>query len=212
MKFYLMRHGLTEFNKLGLIQGGLSDIKLAPEGIIQAQSVKDIINNLDIDHVYSGELSRQIETAKIVAGDLKDVDFNVLENFNEIRFGEFESVHCDKAFSIANERLGTNLKGFYSDDPIEIGNAFKMADSTGKAENSQEVADRFLKGIQILENYYNDDSNILVVSSGMAIGSFFCMHCNRLSEYSMKNCSIHFVEKKDNEYLAQCIFKGVNSR
>ena len=211
MKFYLMRHGLTEYNKLGLIQGGLSDIKLAKEGIEQANSVKDIINSLNINHVYSGELSRQIDTARIAASDLKDVDFNVLANFNEIRFGEFEGVHCDKAFPIANERVGTNLKGFHIDDPIEIGDTFKKADTTGKAENSDEAADRFLKGIQILENYYHDDGNILIVSSGMAIGTFFCKHCNRLSEYSMKNCSIHSVEKVNDQYMAQCIFKGVNT-
>ena len=211
MELYLMRHGLTEYNKLGLIQGGLSDIKLSVEGIAQANSVKDIINSLNIKHVYSGELSRQIETARIVASDLKDIDFNVLSNFNEIRFGEFEGVHCDIAFPIANERVGTNLQGFHHDDPIEIGDTFKKADKTHKAENSMDVAKRFFEGIRILEKKYNDDGNILIVSSGMAIGTFYRIFCKQLNEYSMKNCSIVRVQNIDGEYLAEVIYKGVNS-
>lgn len=211
MKFFLMRHGITEYNMHGQMQGSLSNIQLATEGIKQAQKVKEMVNGLNINHVYSGELDRQIETAKIATSDLKNVDYHTLSNFNEISFGEFEGMSWSEAFSIANQKASTNLKGFRVDNPIEIGDAFKIADTSGKAENSKEVADRFLKGIQILENYYNDDSNILIVSSGMAIGTFFYIHCCRLSEFSMNNCGIYSVEKKDNQYFGRCIFTGFDS-
>ena len=46
MKFYLIRHGQTEWNVDGKIQGS-TDIELNTEGLIQAAQLSEKIQNLN---------------------------------------------------------------------------------------------------------------------------------------------------------------------
>ncbi len=63
---YLIRHGETDWNRLGRIQGHL-DTPLNMLGITQAQAVAEHLPNLDYHALYSSDLRRSVDTAAFLA-------------------------------------------------------------------------------------------------------------------------------------------------
>lgn len=85
---YLIRHGLTEWNKDRRFQGQ-TDIPLNDEGKKQADSLGFLLRNEPIDFWYASPLSRAKETAKriikhhkkefVLDSRLKERNFGILE-------------------------------------------------------------------------------------------------------------------------------------
>ena len=85
----LIRHGETEWNKLGKFQG-CTDIALAEEGIKQAELLKIRLKG-NFDYIYTSPLSRAFETANILAS-ITDKEVIVAPEIREINFGEWEGL------------------------------------------------------------------------------------------------------------------------
>jgi len=64
MRLFLVRHGLSSFNKKGLIQGRIDESYLTDEGYKQAELTGGILNQIKFDQIYSSPLKRAAETAK----------------------------------------------------------------------------------------------------------------------------------------------------
>jgi len=87
---YLIRHGETEWNRLGLGQGSRNDIELNDSGREQAKKTGEYMNRLQdrygrIDLILCSPMKRTMETAQIIAqhidyqGDIV-FDKNLVEN------------------------------------------------------------------------------------------------------------------------------------
>jgi len=87
----LIRHGETDYN-LEDRYCGFSNPPLNSKGILQAEKlkIKLIGLNLKIDKVYSSDLKRAVETAKIV---FKNKSFELSSDFREMNFGIFEGLN-----------------------------------------------------------------------------------------------------------------------
>ncbi len=88
LRIYLARHGQTDWNVEGRMQGG-TDIPLNATGRQQAAALKDHLKDVRFDAVYSSTLSRSRETAEIVRGQ---VPLTSLADLGERRFGKFEGL------------------------------------------------------------------------------------------------------------------------
>ena len=88
MKFYIVRHGQTNWNKKGKIQGK-TDIELNEEGIEQAKEVRKILEKYPIDVIVSSPLKRARKTAEII-NETKKVPIIFDKGIEERGFGEFE--------------------------------------------------------------------------------------------------------------------------
>lgn len=99
MKLYVMRHGQTNWNILGKVQG-CTDIELNETGIEQAQNAKQEFNQCDVDLIISSPLKRTKKTAEIINQDKKVpviCDARLLER----GFGELEGKNpesCEQKF------------------------------------------------------------------------------------------------------------------
>lgn len=62
---FIFRHGQTDLNKNRLVQG-VSDFPLNRTGIGQAEELASRMKGLGISHIFSSDLKRAYETAKIV--------------------------------------------------------------------------------------------------------------------------------------------------
>lgn len=83
---YIMRHGKTDRNKANVLQGR-SDDPLNAEGIEQAKEAAAKLRSIHFDHVFCSPLIRAVETAELVAPDVKPV---IDERLIEMDYGPWE--------------------------------------------------------------------------------------------------------------------------
>jgi broad specificity phosphatase PhoE len=69
MKLFLIRHGESEGNAAGFVQGHL-DFGLTSLGRAQAHATAERLRDLKVDRLVSSPLSRAFQTASIIAGAL----------------------------------------------------------------------------------------------------------------------------------------------
>ncbi len=66
---YLIRHGETEWNRIGRLQGQ-ADVPLSDRGRRQAEALRPRLAALGIAGLYASDLSRARETAEVILPDL----------------------------------------------------------------------------------------------------------------------------------------------
>jgi broad specificity phosphatase PhoE len=84
----IFRHGQTDLNKQGLVQG-TSDFPLNLHGISQAQQLASALQEFNISHIFSSIQRRAVQTAEIVSsycdcgltvdGKLQEQDYGAAE-------------------------------------------------------------------------------------------------------------------------------------
>jgi alpha-ribazole phosphatase len=89
-KLYLIRHGETEQNKSGVLMGS-TDTPLNDHGRLQAVNLRERINALEVDAIYTSPLQRAVETATLVFGDRQPIIAD--SSLQEFHFGEWEGMH-----------------------------------------------------------------------------------------------------------------------
>lgn len=95
MVIYLMRHGETEWNRSGRLQGQ-SDIPLNEFGIGLAEKTAEGLKGVPFDAVFSSPLQRALLTAQIVTGS-RAVSIETDDRLKEIHFGAGEGTRFDLA-------------------------------------------------------------------------------------------------------------------
>ncbi len=86
VEIWLVRHGQTEFNLIGRLSGW-SDILLTDLGREQARALRPLLEGREYHGVWSSDLPRAIETARLAWGE-PTPDWRL----REIDFGDFEGV------------------------------------------------------------------------------------------------------------------------
>ncbi|MGG3805740.1 histidine phosphatase family protein [Metabacillus fastidiosus] len=88
---YLVRHGETEWNHIGKIQGHMN-IPLNEIGRHQAKQLANALVNSGISKIYSSDLQRAYETASIIAKELNIQEVIKCPLLRERSFGSFEGM------------------------------------------------------------------------------------------------------------------------
>lgn len=111
MKLLLTRHGQTNWNVAGKIQGK-TDIELNETGIKQAEATREKLLNEKIDVIISSPLKRARKTAEII-GKGRNIPIIIDKEIEERAFGEFEGMKA-KEFDfdgIWNYKLNKQYEG-----------------------------------------------------------------------------------------------------
>lgn len=90
MNIYLTRHGQTEWNLEGRVQGFL-DSPLTEKGINDAKKLGKRLEDVDFDIAFSSTSKRAIDTAKNILND-RNVELLNVEEIREINVGEWEGM------------------------------------------------------------------------------------------------------------------------
>jgi|TARA_Y100000034_G_scaffold110268_1_gene142288 broad specificity phosphatase PhoE len=88
MKLILVRHGETRENIKGISQGQKFGT-LTKEGLKQAKLVAKRLKDVNIDVIYSSDLSRAFRTAKEIAKNHKNIKIKKDKRLRETDHGEF---------------------------------------------------------------------------------------------------------------------------
>jgi broad specificity phosphatase PhoE len=87
-KIYLVRHGQTDFNLRGIVQGSGVDSSLNDYGRAQASAFFSMYNNVPFDKIYTSALKRSQQSVE--AFIKKGIHFEAFAGLNEISWGTKE--------------------------------------------------------------------------------------------------------------------------
>lgn len=91
MKVIVVRHGRTEWNDLKKVQGQ-ADIGLNNKGKEQAKTIAKLLEDKNIDLIFSSPLIRAKETAEIINAN-RNVPIVYDNRISERDYGEYEGLH-----------------------------------------------------------------------------------------------------------------------
>ncbi|PJF39829.1 MAG: hypothetical protein CUN55_13520 [Phototrophicales bacterium] len=102
-KIILMRHGETVWNTLGRWQGH-APTPLSEDGILQVQhAAQNLYQHQPLDAIYSSDLLRAQQTAKIVA-EIYQLPINLEPRLREINLGAWQGLTREEIMAWDSER------------------------------------------------------------------------------------------------------------
>ena len=163
----LIRHGQSEWNKLNLFTG-FKNIELSEQGIEEANKAGQNFKNLDIKFniVFTSELKRAQETAKIILQNLDQWDFLNNEgkiisniNLNERDYGDLTGLNKKETAEKFGEEQVYKWRRGYSDQPPN-------------GESLEDVVRRVTKYfLEVIKPAIqsNENDNILIAAHGNSL-------------------------------------------
>jgi len=163
LRVILVRHGETDWNQEGRVQGSGSDRELTETGKQQAESIGLKLRQERIQAIYSSPLRRALDTAQVIARH-HQVEVQIEPSLNEIYAGELEGIPIKKLGSYLSE-LVAREQGDESVSKLYGG------------ERLAAVQQRAWSIIQRLADKHSDGA-IVVVSHYFVILSIICSVLN----------------------------------
>ncbi len=201
---YLIRHGETDWNLQGRIQG-TTDVPLNDTGRQQARAVgRYLADRQDFERMYTSGLTRAAATGEIIA---EHVDTPMVrdDRLREMDFGAWEGLTADeleKEFPSALRRVRS--------DPVNT--------PRPGGESTAEACDRILECMEDIAE--ETDQRCLVVSHGGVLRALIThllgMDLRHRYRLSVDNASISVVEFRDDDFflhrLNQIVYEQVDNR
>jgi len=161
-KIYLVRHGQTDFNLKGVVQGSGIDAPINSTGKAQANAFYQAYKEVDFDQVYHTALIRTRQSIQQFL-DL-GIPSGTLAELNEISWGDYEGTPM------------TPEEGEYYKHMLAQWSEGNLDYSIAGGESPNQVAERMSKGIEkILEG---PGETILVCMHGRAMRIFLSLILN----------------------------------
>lgn len=175
MELFLCRHGQTEHNDKGIVQGQM-DPKMNGKGRPQAKKLGDRLAEESISRVYSSSMTRAVETAETVA-EPHDVEVETTDSLIEPPREEYEGEKLEKLIG--------EVKKSEKEDYIW---------KTENGENLKEVQERSVKFLDsIMQKHVNE--KIIIVSDAATIRCILLGIIGHSAKNSYKicqdNCSLN---------------------
>lgn len=181
MKLIIVRHGETEENRAGIIQGHFPGV-LSELGKRQAKKLAERLKNEEIDLIISSDLIRALDTAKEIIKFHAGIDLVSDKRLRERCFKEFEGKK-KKDLGIPES---TRLMDYCKEEDIE---------------SNEEVFSRVKSLVgNILEK---EEKNILLVGHmtvcKFLVATLLNKNIEDLRGMRLKNTSVSIFERKDGE-------------
>lgn len=158
---YLVRHGETEWNVKGFMQGQ-TDSPLTKEGVRQAKVLGKKLKKINFSAVFSSDLLRAKRTAEIIALERK-IAVKTTKLLRERAFGRFEGIH-NQEFEKQLKRMFEKFGKLNEKQKLK----FKLAEDI---ESDEEIFNRLNLFLREISTVY-PGKNILVVAHGGIIRAF----------------------------------------
>ena len=188
-KIYLIRHGQTEYNKLGLVQGSGVDADLNELGKKQARAFYNAYKHIKFDKIYTSTLKRTHQTVLPFINE--GVMWQPLEGLNEISWGNKEGKEItDKDneqhyFMLHGRKKGElHLKPEGGESPLEV------------AGRQQKALEHILQ--------HEQEETILICMHGRAMRIFLCLltdvHIKEMDRFEHNNVSLYVLNYENGKF------------
>ncbi|AIR59218.1 phosphoglycerate mutase [Cedecea neteri] len=178
MRAILVRHGESEGNQQGIIQGRL-DSQLTARGIRQSFALADALADLTVAHIYTSPALRARHTADVLTSKLHS-QITVDERLQERDFGLLQGINTMEARKQHPELFGALLSG----DPLRV---------SSQGESLDNVSHRLFSCLKALNERHQNDT-VIIVSHGHALEIAIwqlkgALITDDLRQYGHQNCS-----------------------
>ena len=194
-KIYLIRHGETDFNKTGIIQGTGVDSSLNDYGRKQAEMFFHKYKETPFEKVYTSALKRTIQTVRRFI-DL-GIPHEIIEELNEISWGRLEGIPFDEE---TNRRYAEILDSWKQG---HISNRIEGGESPVQVKRRMEKAlEKILKGKEKLVLVCMHGRAMKIMLSwimGYELKDMDLFEHNNLSLYLLNHTDHSFVIEKAND-------------
>ncbi|MGH4117744.1 histidine phosphatase family protein [Clostridium sp.] len=166
MNIYITRHGETEWNKQGRMQGWKNS-NLTKKGVDNAIKLGKSLKHIEFDYIYCSPLGRAIDTANYIRGD-KTTEITIIEDLKEMGFGVYEGMENEK------------IKELYTQQQYNFWNKPHLYE-TIDGERFEELIQRVK---QVLKHIIINTTceNILIVTHTLVIKALYLIIKNRSLE------------------------------
>jgi len=156
---YLVRHGETEWNKNGIIQGQL-DSPLTNEGIKQVQQIANELKDIHFDAIFSSDLHRAYKSADIINIE-RQLVIQTSKALRERSWGHYE---------------GTSREEYWKKFQHLMDKVKELSEQTKfkfdyDIESEEDVIGRFFTQLREIAVAY-PSKNVLIVSHGGCLRTF----------------------------------------
>ncbi|MGY3055587.1 broad specificity phosphatase PhoE [Pedobacter sp. UYEF25] len=189
-EIYIIRHGETNFNKEGIVQGKGIDADLNDTGEKQAEAFWKYYKDIPFDKVYISTLKRTRQTVDrfIKSG----IDWEKLSGLDELDWGIWEG-------RAKNEEL---IKAFRTMlQSWENGN---YSNHFEDGESVQDVFERLEKPKELLE-IREDEKKVLVCMHGRSMRVFLCLltgtPLSKMKDYPHQNTVLYRLAYQDEKFI-----------
>lgn len=158
MRIVFVRHGETEYNAESRYQGH-TDTNLSKLGRQQAAAVASRLSGENVAAVYTSDLSRASETARVIAA-FHDLPVQSDESLRECAFGEWEGLTVKE---IA-ERYAELFRNYIRDS---------VTHRAPGGERLEQLQDRVVCAVSRIAERHRDDT-VVIVTHGGPVRAFFC--------------------------------------
>jgi broad specificity phosphatase PhoE len=179
MKLFLIRHGQTDWNLEGKIQGSY-DSELNNAGIIQAEELSKRVLEFSykFSKIYSSQQKRSVKTAEILS-EATNGDYITIKGLEEMNLGEWEGL----SWSEVQEKFPKEYEEWYNN---------RRYTKSPKGESYQDMLERVLTVIYKIINENCDDVAIVTHSA-----IIMCLQCyvtntpfNEMMKFKTDNTTI----------------------
>ncbi len=151
--FYIVRHGETEWNVQGLMQGH-TDSPLTETGLKQAQKLAKELRHIHFDSAFSSDLLRAKRTAEIIALE-KEIAVQATKKLRERHFGKYEGRPLEEFRALFGRWQELRYKERLKEKPSE------------DAESIEEVISRTITFIRETAIAFPEQTILLVSHGGV---------------------------------------------
>lgn len=154
LQVYLIRHGRTEWNEQGLLQGW-GDSPLLEVGVLGATLTGKALADVPFSCCYSSLMKRAQDTARLIIGERAIPHFHH-QGLNELNFGQWEGV------ATATLRDHPEYQQLKTDPK-----SYQALESQG--ETIEQLYQRITQTFWEIVARHSENEQILIVSHGMAL-------------------------------------------
>jgi alpha-ribazole phosphatase/probable phosphoglycerate mutase len=158
MKIYLIRHGQTDWNIAGRIQGS-HDIPLNETGLRQAEHLAEAMDTRPVTRIFSSTLVRAKETAEKI-GERQKVEVCLMEQLIEVEFGKWEGLTWDEI-----QKAYPKEYGYWTINPAEA--------APPDGERFETIMNRCVQAWNEILEVTNGREDVAIVSHGATLAHLF---------------------------------------
>jgi probable phosphoglycerate mutase len=187
MRLIFVRHGESEWNRIGRYQGQL-DAPLSDLGLRQAEALAARLATEKLDAIYASPLQRAKRTGEAIAQQHPDVPFIEDDAILEIHHGDWQGLYASEV----RERFKEELEEWRT---------YPTRCQMPNGESFSNILKRTLNFRERLCREHGGDASIVVSTHDVVIKILIAealgMHMDRINRLWITNASISVVEYTD---------------